>query len=208
MKDLGRQVISKKNDEIINRVNTLIDTSRVEIRISGLDFLVDRAHQERINNMLYGLLIAVIIVAITLGLIYKNLVLTILTLLLNFIPILITAGIMGFMNFELRGATSIIFTVGFVIAVDDTIHLLSKFQLERKKGKNIEQAISLALKESGKAILATSIILIGGFCVLMYSDFMEIFTLGILVSIMVIITLSVDFILAPILILTWFKKYL
>jgi len=207
MKDLGRNVVSEKNIEIIQKVNTLIDTSQVEARISGMDFLIDRAHEERINNMLYGLLIAVIIVAIILGIIYKNIALIILTLLLNFVPIFITAGIMGFTNLELRGATSIIFTIGFVIAVDDTIHLLSKFQWERSRGKNVEQAISLALHECGKAILATSIILIGGFAILMYSDFMEIYTLGLLVSIIVLITFSVDFILAPILVLTWFKKY-
>jgi hypothetical protein len=114
---------------------------------------------------------------------------------------------MGFTNLELRGATSIIFTIGFVIAIDDTIHLLSKFQWERKRGNNVEKAIILALRECGSAILATSIVLIGGFAVLMLSDFMEIYTLGLLVGIIVFITLSVDLILAPILVLTWFKKY-
>lgn len=207
MNDFGREVVTEKNAEILSNIKTLIDASQMEVRISGMDFLIDRAHQERINNMLYGLLIAIVFVAITLGFIYRNWMLIVLTLLLNFIPIFITAGIMGFTNIELRGATSIIFTIGFVIAVDDTIHLLSKFQWERKRGHTFEQSILLALRECGSAILATSMVLIGGFAVLMLSDFKEIYTLGLFVGITVFITLLVDLILAPLLVLTWFKKY-
>mgnify|MGYP000996368330 CR=1 FL=1 len=104
--------------------------------------------------------------------------------------------------------TSIIFTIGFVIAVDNTIHLLSKFQLERKKGLPVELALNHAMQECGKAILATGIILFGGFFVLMFSEFLEIYTLGLLMILVVFIALTADLILAPILILKWFKKYL
>lgn len=208
MKDLGRLNVDKKNYEILNHVNTLIDTSKVEVRLSGSDYLVDRAHKVRIRNMFYGLMIAIITVAMTLGFIYKNLVLVFLTLFLNLVPIIIVAGIMSLTGIELRGATSIIFTLGFVIAIDDTIHFLSSFQLERKKGSSVEYAISRALEECGKAILGTSLILVGGFGVLVFSDFMEVFTLGILIGVTIFITLTVDLILAPILMLNWFKKYI
>ena len=208
MKDLGRMAVAKRNDEILAHINDLIDNTVVSARITGIDYLFDRAHEQRINNMIYGLLIAILIVGITLGMIFKNLSITVLALLLNIIPIVICAGIMGFTNLELRSGTSIIFTLAFVIAVDDTIHLLSKFQWERKQGNSIEEAIQIAIQECGKAILATSIILIGGFFILMLSDFPEIFTLGFLMGVIIIITLCVDLILAPILMLTWFKKYL
>jgi len=95
-----------------------------------------------------------------------------------------------------------------VIVVDDTIHLLSKFEWHRKKGESVEQAVHLALKECGTAIIATSIILIGGFVILMLSDYNEIFTLGFLMSIVILITLTIDLILAPLFILKWFRKYL
>jgi predicted RND superfamily exporter protein len=208
MQDIGRLNVNRKNIEILNMVNSMIDTSKVEVKLSGSDYFVDRAHKQRINSMFYGLLIAIISVAITLGFIYKKVALVFLTLFLNLIPILIVAGIMGLANLELRGATSIIFTIGFVIAIDDTIHFLSSFQLERKKGNSIEYAISKSLKECGKAILGTSVILVGGFVVLICSDFMEVFTLGILIGMIVFITLTVDLILAPVIMLNWFKKYM
>ena len=208
MKDLGRHEVKTINDEIITHINSLIDPARTKAKISGMDVLFDHAHQQRINNMFLGLLIAVIVVSITLGLIFKNLAMTVLALILNIVPIIISAGIMGFTNLELRSGTSIIFTIGFVIAVDNTIHLLSKFQLERKRGLTVEMALNHAIQECGKAILATSIILFGGFSVLMFSEFLEIYTLGLLMILVVFIALSADLILAPILILKWFKKYL
>ena len=67
----------------------------------------------------------------------------------------------------------------------------------------MENAIKTAVLECGKAILATSIILVGGFFILMGSGSLEIFTLGLLVGLIVIITLAVDLILAPIIIIKW-----
>jgi len=158
--------------------------------------------------MFLGLLLAMLVVAITLGIIFKNIAMMLLTLLLNFIPIFVTAGILGFTGLELRGEISLVFTIGFVIAVDDTIHLLSKYQWERKNGKSIEEAIYLAQHECGKAILATSIILFGGFLILIKSTTVTIETLGLFMAIIIIIALSVDIILAPVLVLKWFRKYL
>lgn len=206
MKDVGRHTVEDQNELVLKHINSLIDTSKIEARISGMDFLIDRAHEERIKNMFYGLGFAIFIVAVTLGIIFRNWLLMLLALMLNFIPVYIAAGILGFTNLELRGATSIIFTIGFVIAVDDTIHFLSKFNLGRKEGKNIEDALKNTFHETGTAILTTSLILIGGFFILMHSDFLEIFTLGFIVSVIVLITLFVDLVITPILIEKWFKK--
>lgn len=208
MKDVGRINVAKRNYEILSRAKALIDTSKVGVRLGGLDYLFDRTHEQRIHNMLYGLLFAILIVAIVLALLYKNIVFVLLALLLNIIPIILTAGIMGFTNIELRAGTSIIFTIAFVIAVDDTIHLLSKFQWERKKGKTVEEALSIAIDQCGAAILATSIVLIGAFFVLMLSDLNEIFAFGFLTGTIIILTAVIDLVLAPILILNLFKKYL
>jgi len=207
MKDFGRHDVEAIHEEILVHCSRILDTTKASARISGMDYLFDRSHEKRIENMLYGLILAIIFVAITLGFIFKKLSIILLALLLNIIPIIISAGVLGFTNMELRAGSSIIFTIAFVIAVDDTIHLLSKFQWERRQGNTVEKALSLAIKHCGKAIIATSIILLGGFSVLMFSDYNEMFTLGFLMSVVILITLSADLILAPIFI-TKFKKYL
>ncbi len=208
MKDLGRHDVAKINNDILTHVNRLMDTTKVEARLSGMNYLYDRAHEQRINNMISGLALAIGIVALILGLLFRNIAIMVLALVLNIIPIIIGAGIMGFKDLELRSGTSIIFTIAFVIAVDDTIHLLSKFQWERKQGHCVEKALSISIHECGKAILATSFILIGAFLILMLSGFHDIFTLGFLTGVIILVTLAVDLILAPILISKLFKKYL
>ena len=208
MQDLGKQEIDNVNKDILDNVSLLIENQPIEARLSGIDLLIDISQKKSIQNTFVGLLIAILVVSITLGFVFKNMALGILAVFLNLIPLLMTAGIMGYAKVDLRAEISLIFTVGFVIAVDDTIHLLSKFQWERKKGKSVELAIRTAVLECGKAILATSIILVGGFFILMSSGSLEIFTLGLLVGLIVIITLCVDLILAPIVILKWFGKFL
>lgn len=208
MKDLGRHNIAKINNYILAHINTLIDTTKVSVRLSGMDYLFDRAHEQRINNMIFGLALAIVMVALILGLLFRKTAIMIMALLLNIIPIIIGAGIMGFTDLELRSGTSIIFTIAFVIAVDDTIHLLSKFIWERKQGHNVEKALSISIQECGKAIIATSFILIGAFFILMFSGFDEIFTLGFITGTIILVTLAIDLILAPILMLNWFKRYL
>ncbi len=208
MKDIGRHMVDQKNQEILNRVSSLLDTTKVDVKLSGLDYLFDRTHEQRIENMVFGLLIAILVIALILGLIYRSVPVVIIALTLNIIPIIITAGIMGVTNLELRAGTSVIFTIAFVIAVDDTVHLLTKFMLERQHGKNIKESLSVALQQCGTAIWATSLVLVGAFFVLLFSNLNEIFSFGLLIGIAIIVAFLTDIILTPILILHWFKKYL
>jgi predicted RND superfamily exporter protein len=130
----------------------------------------------------------------------------IITLIVNIIPLILIAGLMGFSGIELRGTTSIIFAVGFVISVDDTIHFLSKFRIERKKGLSVDDSIRVTLQESGKAIFTTSMILFAGFIVLLFSAFGDVYSVGFMISAMIIIALLADLFLLPILLRKMLKN--
>ena len=208
MKDIGRHKVSQKNEEVLKKVSSILDTSKVDVQVSGLDHLFDRTHERRIHNMLYGLLLAIVIIALVLGLLYRSVPIVIIALILNIIPIVITAGIMGLTQLELRAGTSVIFTIAFVIAVDDTVHFLNKFKWERQSGNTVKEALIVTIRECGTAIWTTSLILTGAFFVLLFSNLNEIFSFGLLIGIAIIIAFLTDLILAPILILHWFKKYL
>jgi len=208
MQDYGKKEIKELQYEILKKVKTLIGEKPINVQLSGIDVLIDISQQKSIRNTFYGLLIAILVVSLTLGFVFKNPTLALVAVILNLIPLVMTAGIMGYFNLVLRAETALIFTVGFVIAVDDTIHLLSKLQWERKKGASLHEATITAIKECGKAIIATSIILVGGFFILTLSNQNEISTLGFLIGIIVVVTLFVDLVIAPIIILKWFKRYL
>ena len=208
LQDPGRKTMEQRNKDLQQWMGSHLDTSSLDFRITGMDYLIDRGHQERIDNMIQSLWQAVLIVAVLIGLIYRSVPLVLLVLIINLLPVFMAAGIMGFTGVELRGATSMIFNLGFMISIDDTVHFLNRFRLERKKGKTVEEAVHSTLYECGNAIIITNLILVGGFAVLMYSGFMEIFAYGELLSTLFLVAMVADLLLMQALILAVFKKYL
>ena len=205
MPDLGRKEVKKLNNQIKKWIDQEMDTSRMDFQFVGMDLMIDHGHEHRINNMIWGILLAMLIISSLIGFLFKQFSIVIIILIANVIPLILIAGLMGIFGIELRGTTSIIFAVGFVIAVDDTIHFLSKYQIERKKGFSVNQSIETTLLEAGKAIFTTSVILFGGFIVLLLSAFGDVYSVGFMVSFMILLTLLLDLFLVPVLLILMHK---
>jgi predicted RND superfamily exporter protein len=118
----------------------------------------------------------------------------------NLAPLLLAGALLGYLGIELEAGVSIVFAVIFGIAVDDTIHFLSKFKLARNKGYNVEEAIHITFKETGKAIVLTSLILFFGFMVMLFSVHPPSVTIGLLISLTLGSALVADLALIPLLI--------
>ena len=121
----------------------------------------------------------------------------------NVLPLLITAGIMGYFGIALKPSTILVFSIAFGISVDDTIHYLAKYRQELllKKGDMINSIFS-ALKETGVSMYYTSIVLFFGFFIFVFSDFGGTVALGILVSITLIFAMLANLLLLPALLLS------
>jgi len=113
---------------------------------------------------------------------------------------------MGYFNIPLKLSTSIIFAISFGIVVDDTIHFLSKFRHEKKKGLSNIYAMKRTILTTGKPIMITTIILTFGFGVFCFSNFGVTYHIGLFVSISFLIALLADLFLLPVLILLIYKK--
>ena len=206
MPDLGRKEVKKLNYKIKKWINKEMDRTKMDFQFTGMDLLIDHGHEYRIKNMVWGILLAQLVISFLIGLLFKQFRMVIVFLIANVIPLIFMAGLMGIFGIELRGTTSIIFAVGFVIAVDDTIHFLSKYRIELKKGFSVDQAIETTLLESGKAIYTTSIILFGGFIVLMQSSFGDVYSVGFMVSFMILFALLLDLFFVPVLLQLMYKN--
>ena len=117
----------------------------------------------------------------------------------NFVPVIFAAGLLGFLGIQLDAGVSIIFAVVFGIAVDDTIHFLSKYKLARDAKKTVEEAIKITFEETGKAITFTTIILFFGFLVMLFSNHPPSVTVGMLISVTLVAALICDLFLLPVL---------
>lgn len=165
-------------------------------KLTGSAYLIDRSNEVLTSNLLWGLLSAFGLIALLVGSIFKSFKMVSVVLIVNIIPLIAIAGIMGFMGIDLKISTSVIFTIAFGIAVDDTIHFMSKYRLEMYNKSTIS-ALKITYLSTGRAIILTTIILIGGFFSLLFSDFMGTYYIGLLVSGTLVFALIIGLLVLP-----------
>src|SRR5690606_13917715 len=122
------------------------------------------------------------------------------------LPLIMLAAIMGYFGIQLKVSTAIIFTISFGIAVDDTIHFMSKLRLELNKGKTFIYALKRTYLSTGRAIILTTLILCSGFLLLMFSDFLGTFYVGLLISCTLFFALIADLFLLPALLMIFYRR--
>lgn len=197
--DMGSLESGRMKTKLEEFLKTEIDPDLLEVRITGTSHLIDISHESVTAQMAKGLGFAFVIVAVIIGFLFRSWKLALVALAPNIIPLIWVCGVMYLFGIELKLTTSIIFTVAFGIAVDDTIHFMTKLNVELAKGKSWLYAIKSTYLETGKAIILTSLVLVFGFSVLTLSEFGVTFYSGLLISTALVFALLADLILLPVL---------
>ena len=200
IKDIGSENIGVLGDDIDQWIATNIDSNVVQFKQTGTGIILDKNSEFVRESLLSGLGIALIIVSVLMGLLFRRFKVLLLALIPNIIPLLFAAALLGFFNVALEAGISIVFAIIFGIAVDDTIHFLSKYKLAMDELKDQEAALLVSYKEAGKAIIFTSIILFFGFLVLLFSSHPPSVTIGSLISVTLLSALVADLTILPVLI--------
>ncbi|MGB1646142.1 MAG: efflux RND transporter permease subunit [Crocinitomicaceae bacterium] len=202
----------KGNNYVTGRTNRFLeyvkkrDFKFIEVRVTGSAFLLDKNIRYLSNSLIYGLLLSIGVVSVIMGFVFKSIRMVIISIIPNTIPLIFIAAVMGYLGIEVKTSTSIIFTIAFGIAVDDTIHLLGKFKFELMKGKSVRDALKHAFVVTGKAMILTTLVLCSGFLLLLFSTFMGTFNMGLLLSMTLFIALILDLTLLPLLIYTFYRS--
>ena len=202
--DYGGHQMNLLNDEFFEKINKTIDTETIDVQITGMPYLVDKNNKNLSKNLLFGLSIAFAIVALLMAILYRSVPMIIVALIPNILPLALIAALMGFLGIDLKIATSIVFTIAFGIAVDDTIHFLSKYKIELRKHRSRLYALKRTYLQTGKAIVVTSLILSAGFLILILSQVTSTFYIGFLISLTLIFALISNLFLLPVLILFFY----
>jgi uncharacterized protein len=201
--DLGGNMYRSLNKEFTAQNEDRF--SHFEISHTGTAYLIDKNNQYLSTSMIWSLLIAFSVIALIVGALYRSVKMVLISLLPNVFPLLMIAGIMGWLGIDIKVSTSILFTIAFGIAVDDTIHFISKLKLELNKGVSLVFALRRTYMSTGRAIVLTTGVLCAGFLTLVFSDFLGTFYMGSLISLTLIFALLSDLFLLPILILRFYK---
>jgi len=202
--DLGSLKINEHDKNLHAFIQQHIRKDLFRFEITGAAHLIDRNNEYMVSNMTQGFVFSIIVIGILTFFLHRSWRMVLVFIIPNVIPLLIIGGIMGFAGIELKAATSLVFSIAFGIATDDTIHFISRLKIELAYGKSLVYAFKRTYFETGKPIVLTTFILLGGFMSLMISDFRSTFYFGFLICITVVIAVIADIFLLPVLL---FKIY-
>lgn len=206
LEDLGSAIIAQKDKAFAQFCTQLPLHGKVRYKITGAAHLLDRNIDFISSSLVEGLIFSVLLIALIMGFVYRSFRMMLISMIPNLIPLLFIAALMGISGIELKTSTAVIFTIAFGIAYDDTIHLLAKFKIELAKGSSKNYALKRAYLERGKAMVLSSLILCCGFSMLVFSNFMGSFYMGVLISITLFIALISDLTLLPVLVLLFYRR--
>ena len=192
---------------INDQIDEVFDRERYDITITGASVVFLKGTSYLIKNLFISLLLAVILISLIMALLFRSFAMVVVSLAPNLFPLLMTAGIMGFFGVPLKPSTILVFSIAFGISVDDTIHFLAKYRQElRSNGWDIVAAVLVSIKETGISMFYTSVVLFFGFSVFITSSFGGIISLGILVSVTLIIAMLSNLILLPTLLMSLARR--
>lgn len=204
--DLGSAIFRVKNQALENFMKEDNRDELFEARVTGTAYLIDKNNAYLASNLVLGLVVSILIISLITAIMFRfSLKMILIALLPNMIPILLIGAIMSISNIDLKVSTSMIFAISFGIAVDDTIHFLSRLRQELNKGKSLMYAVKRTYFSTGKAIIITTIILSGGFLTLVFSEFLGTFYIGMLIGLTLIFAVIFDLLYLPVL-LWWLGK--
>lgn len=174
-------------------VNTVDSTGIGVLWIGLLDYIT--------TSQIRGVTLALIVISAMMCFIFRSIKVGLVSMLPNIAPILLTLGMMGWMGITLDYLKCMIASVAIGIAVDDTIHLLTRYQHEFRRCGNYELALRRSMRSVGRALLITSTVLVAAFLVYTGTEMDNMHWFGLLLASTVITALFADFLVMPALIL-------
>jgi uncharacterized protein len=205
--DIGSKRMKALAGELKPRLDSIFPPSEYDITLTGHSLVFLKSNDYLLSNLIESLVIEIILIAIVGIALFRSVRIIVLSKLPCLIPLVITAGIMGFLDIRFKPSTILIFSIAFGISSDGTIYFLTKYRHELKRLKRTAaQAISVAIRETGLSMIYTSIILFCGFAIFTASSFGGTVALGILVSLTLLLSMFTNLILLPAILLSIDRK--
>jgi predicted RND superfamily exporter protein len=163
--------------------------------------------QRNINSMLYGTLLAIVLISASLIFALRDLKHGLISLIPNTLPAVMAFGLWAILVGEIGVAASIIGAASLGVIVDDTVHFLSKYlRARREHGLSAEDAVRYAFETVGVALTVTSAVLVAGFAVLALSQFLINEVMGVMMALTILCALVADFLLLPPLLIAFDRR--
>ena len=203
MKDIGTDKMEHIEENVQNKINKVFPKDQYNVTITGKALVFQKGTKYLVKNLTISLSLAIFLISLFMAYMFRSFKMIIVSLIPNLLPLLITAGLMGYLGVPIKPSTILVFSIAFGISVDDTIHFLAKYRQELQANHwRINKSVYAALRETGVSMFYTSIVLFFGFSVFTISSFGGTVALGGLVSITLLFAMLSNLILLPSLLLS------
>lgn len=207
MADVGSNRLPKILDSITVRVNQLFPKDKYEVSLTGTSVTFVEGNRYIINGLKDSIIWAFILIAFCMLYLFRSARILICSLIPNIIPLLITAGIMGWGGIPLKPSTVLVFSVALGIAIDITIRFLVNYKQELPhKGNDMMKTVIETIHNTGISIIYTSLVLIAGFVIFCFSGFDGTKALGWLTSLTLVTATLTNLVLLPAILISFFRK--
>jgi len=197
----------KKKSNFKKNLRKAIDSEYYDLTFTGTSIVVSEGTKYLFVNLVQSLVFAILSIALLMAFLFRSFKIILISMIPNILPLLFTAGIMGYFQIPLKPSTLLVFGIALGITVDNAILFLAKYRQELKLHPwDINEAIMISIKETGLGIFYTSIILFFGFIMFVFSQFGGTKGLGLLVSITILVGMLTNLLILPSLLLTLQKK--
>lgn len=203
MKDVKTDRMEEIEDRLLENIEKIFPSERYNVYMTGSALLFLKGTKYLVKNLVLSLAFAIFLIALFMAYLFRSFRMIVISLIPNLLPLVITAGVMGFVGVPIKPSTILVFSIAFGISVDDTIHFLAKYRQELTANKwRIQKSVYAALRETGVSMFYTSIVLFFGFSVFVISNFGGTVALGALVSATLLFAMLANLILLPSLLLS------
>ncbi len=203
MRDIGTDKMTRIEERLHEKIDKAFPKNKYDVTLTGKALVFLKGTNYLIKNLVISLSLAIFIISLFMAWMFRSYKMIIISLLPNILPLLITAGLMGYLGVPIKPSTILVFSVAFGISVDDTIHFLAKYRQELIAHKwNVRKSVYGALRETGLSMFYTSIVLFFGFLVFTVSSFGGTKALGGLVSVTLLFAMVANLLLLPSLLLS------
>jgi uncharacterized protein len=194
--------LKPRTDSIFNyntETNTWLSAQeRYNVIFTGTSIMFLKGNDYLVTNLIESVGVAILLIALVMFMLFMSFRMVVIALVPSLIPLLITAGLMGFAGIHLKPSTILIFSIAFGIASDGTLYFLTKYRYELKNATfSISKAVSNSIFETGVSMIYTAVILFFGFGIFTASSFGGTAALGLLVSTTLAVAYASNLILLP-----------
>lgn len=207
MADVGTMRMDTVLAKLRTQVDSLFKPDRYDVTLTGTSVVFLKGSGYLVNNLIISLFWAVVLIVGMMALLFNSLRILVVSLIPNLIPLVVTAGLMGYLHIPIKPSTILIFGIALGIAVDNAIHFLARYRLElRLTGHDLKRSVDLATREVSVGIIYTSVVLLAGFSMFAFSHFGGIRALGVLTSLTLLIAMLTNLLVLPSLLISFNKS--